>query len=254
VANILVSQVYQQQRRDLVVGIDLYGEFMSHWEDTQGACSYECMINWAGTNTSIVPGLTNVFWNNFVGNYSGWPLYTAAGAYDAIYGLKEAIEKAGTTDPNALLPVIEATDRIGVLGRFKYTAWHDVYSQRSRSSDTTWTDGYNRVMMVQWVNGSTLNPSVSGGVMTVVSPTDQSYSRKTLIPPWMYSLADWDVNFDGRINIIDVASAAKAYKSKPGDARWNIEADVNRDGEVNIVDIAAIAIYFGQTAPLWPLP
>jgi hypothetical protein len=249
---ILISEVNAYQYKDLVVGVDLSGELMTNWASTKGGCNYECLLEWAGTATPIVPGLTDVFWNNFVGNYSGaWPLYTAAGAYDAIYGLKEAIESAGSTDPNVLLPVIEATDRTGVAGRFKYTAWHDLYSQ---SVGITWPDGYSRGLMVQWVNGSTFSSPVSGGVMTVVSPTDQLYSRRTLIPPWMYSLAYWDVNLDGRVDMKDIAAVAKAWLSAPGDIRWNMEVDINLDDKVTMYDIGAIARNFGMTASSWPLP
>jgi hypothetical protein len=35
------------------------------------------------------------------------------------------------------------------------------------------------------------------------------------------------LNGDGKVNIQDVAIAAKAYGSKPRDPQWNIEADID---------------------------
>jgi hypothetical protein len=50
-----------------------------------------------------------------------------------------------------------------------------------------------------------------------------------------------DLNFDGRVNILDMAILAKAYGSHPEDAGWNPKADLNGDGEVNIIDFSAVA-------------
>jgi branched-chain amino acid transport system substrate-binding protein len=249
----MFKQINTLGYKDLVVGIDVFGQLQAHWAATNnGGCQYEVGLNYAGTGSPIVPGYTDVFWNNFVGNYTGaWPIYTAAGAYDALYGLKAAIESAGTTDPNVLLPFIQNTHRNGVDGKFQYDVWQDVYSQ---STGPLWPDGFARSMVVQWVNGSLFTPAVSGGVMTVVTPIDQSYSRKTLIPPQMYPYSTWDLNYDGKVNMADVGAAAKAFGTKPGDTRYNFEADTNVDGKIDMKDIGAVAKNFGKTQSPWPLP
>lgn len=54
-----------------------------------------------------------------------------------------------------------------------------------------------------------------------------------------------DLNGDGLVNILDIAIAARAFRSTPESPNWNVIADVNRDGIVNIVDVAAIASNFG---------
>jgi hypothetical protein len=56
-----------------------------------------------------------------------------------------------------------------------------------------------------------------------------------------------DINADGKVNIIDVSIAAKAYMSKPGDTRWNANADVNEDETINIIDITIVARDYGKT-------
>jgi hypothetical protein len=57
-----------------------------------------------------------------------------------------------------------------------------------------------------------------------------------------------DLNGDGKVDILDIATVAKAFGSFPGDSRWNPIADVNRDGKVDILDIAMVATNFGKTA------
>lgn len=61
-----------------------------------------------------------------------------------------------------------------------------------------------------------------------------------------------DINGDGTVDITDVATAAKAFGSKPGNPRWNPDADITGnkylvpDGVVDIMDIALIAKNFGK--------
>lgn len=45
-----------------------------------------------------------------------------APAYESVYILAEAIERAGSTDPDAIVAELKKTDRIGVMGRVKYDA------------------------------------------------------------------------------------------------------------------------------------
>jgi hypothetical protein len=53
---------------------------------------------------------------------------------------------------------------------------------------------------------------------------------------------------DGKVNILDISLAAKAYGSKLGDERFELNADLNNDGVINILDISAIAREYGRTA------
>lgn len=55
-----------------------------------------------------------------------------------------------------------------------------------------------------------------------------------------------DLNNDHKVDIIDIATAAKAFGSYPGHPRWEFVADVNSDGKVDILDIARIAKNFGK--------
>jgi hypothetical protein len=56
-----------------------------------------------------------------------------------------------------------------------------------------------------------------------------------------------DINHDRKVDIIDVAIAARAFGSKLGESRWNAEADIQEDGTINIVDLTIIAKSYGTT-------
>ena len=49
-----------------------------------------------------------------------------APAYESIYILAEAIERAGSLEPDKIVAALEATDRIGVMGRIRFHRGHQV--------------------------------------------------------------------------------------------------------------------------------
>jgi branched-chain amino acid transport system substrate-binding protein len=49
-----------------------------------------------------------------------------APAYESVYILAEAIERADSLDPDAIVAEIQKTDRMGVMGRIKYDEGHQV--------------------------------------------------------------------------------------------------------------------------------
>jgi hypothetical protein len=57
-----------------------------------------------------------------------------------------------------------------------------------------------------------------------------------------------DLNVDGKVDIRDIAIAAKAFGSLPGDPRWDPRSDINKDNRVDVIDMVSIALKFGNTA------
>ena len=59
-----------------------------------------------------------------------------------------------------------------------------------------------------------------------------------------------DVDGNGVVNILDVATAAVAFGKgcilAPCPVGWDTRADINNDGVINILDVAQIAFYFGS--------
>lgn len=50
--------------------------------------------------------------------------HAPAPSYDSVYILKEAIERAGTTEPDALVAALEKTERQGVVGHIRFNPVH----------------------------------------------------------------------------------------------------------------------------------
>lgn len=55
-----------------------------------------------------------------------------------------------------------------------------------------------------------------------------------------------DVNGDDKVDIKDLAIAAKSYGSNIGYPNWSLEADINNDGKIDIRDLVLIARNFGM--------
>lgn len=319
----LIHQMAVQNMQAMLVGIDVPGQQQSHWSDTGGTpttqaqCNYEVNLLWSGTNTPIInvpaPGETGnstAFWNNFLTFTAGeswnsgkgcWPMYTAAGAYDAVYQIAAAIQWAGTTDTTVKDPITHDSllregiavsgnpgaptyvFAAGLSGEFMYDPYGPIMgpfglvetTNDAFSMDTSlnWTQfdgtnyGFARSMVVQWVQNTAVPPAPFpdvGAQMNVLSPTQLvnstsylsslPYARKTLIPPSMYSLAAYDVNFDGKVDIKDVHAVATAYGTYAGGPGYVLNYDVNVDGKIDIKDVHAVAAQYGQHAPTWPLP
>jgi len=295
-ANSFITACTNEGVQAMIVGIDVPGQQQSHWADnggtptTNSGCDYECNLLWSGTNTPMVtgplPGNSAAFWTAFEtytaslpatpGAAKGpyWPMYTAAGAYTAIYGIVAAIQAAATTDTSnpALKAAIDDTNMTSLSGQFFYDSTpNDVYSA---DVGINWiqynTDGwgYARSEVVQWIQNTTVPAAPApdvGGQMNVVSPvnlvsdgptttTPLPYARKTQISAVMYPFAQFDVNLDGKVDMKDIAQVASAFGTIAGQSRWNMQCDVNQDGRIDMKDIALVAAHFGSRAPQWPLP
>lgn len=55
-----------------------------------------------------------------------------------------------------------------------------------------------------------------------------------------------DIDRNGKVDILDVAMAAKAYGSYPGHPRWNPKADLDGNNKIDIIDIARVARDYGK--------
>ncbi len=75
-----------------------------------------------------------------------------APSYESVYLLKEAMERAGSTDADAVVAALEKTDRQGVMGRIKFNAGHQViYGTDPKETATAcfyqWTeDGQRKIV------------------------------------------------------------------------------------------------------------
>lgn len=110
---------------------------------------------------------------------------------------------------------------------------------------TTLAPGFNLTNIYTW--GTTDIPPGAYGIWVQavllsdeVDASDNTYNGNAVI---LLMLSDIDAN--GKVNIIDVALAAKAFGSEPGDENWNPNADLDNNNVITIFDISRVAKDFG---------
>jgi branched-chain amino acid transport system substrate-binding protein len=94
------------------------------------------------------------FYDDYAAKY-GTPMEAGHGpapSYDSVYILAEAIERAGTLDPDKLVEEIKKTDRAGVIGRIKFDDGNQVIygndpTQTACGCIFQWSDDGKRVIV-----------------------------------------------------------------------------------------------------------
>ena len=224
------------------VGINLESENPEFWQDTEGKCDGETIVAISGTNTPL-SNISLQLHDKTTLRYGHAPISTAFGVYDAIFTVKEAIERAGTTDSDAVVPELEKTDRISARGRLRFTSDHDVFCNEIGAN---WASGFVRPLVTQW------RPDpLFGGRREVVFPKydkAQSFTRKWSTPIWINPIADDDLSPNGEIDVLDAIILAGNFHKKAGDPGWNGECDFDGNGIVDIADASRLQRDFGKNS------
>jgi len=98
-----------------------------------------------------------------------------------------------------------------------------------------------------WMYQTTANACTDIGVRNitlVVSDTnngDASHSWNVIVR------MKGDVNYDNKVDIIDLSSVGYSYGTQPGDDNWNASADFNYDDKINIVDLVTTGYNYWRT-------
>lgn len=125
------------------VGINVEAQKDGFWAATGGKGNYTLTIN---TYARVkITDKTIAFYDEYRKRFKEAPNYTA-GTYDAVYILADAIAKAGSLDPDKLVPEIEKTDRNGAAGRVVFDKTHDI----------TWGPAYVTSVGTQWQDGKNM--------------------------------------------------------------------------------------------------
>jgi hypothetical protein len=80
------------------------------------------------------------------------------------------------------------------------------------------------------------------GDHTVYASYYQTLATTTFDVVWLLT----DIDRNGKVDILDVAIAARAYGSYPGHPRWNPKADLDGNNKIDIIDIAKVARDYGK--------
>ena len=128
------------------VGINVEAQKDGFWDATGGYGNYETTLNTYAKGVALTEK-TTAFFEAFVEKHGQTPTYNA-GTYDAVYVLKEAIERADTLDSDAVVVELEKTDRVGAGGRMVFMG-----TDTETPHDLTYGPGYSTGLATQWQDG-----------------------------------------------------------------------------------------------------
>lgn len=148
-------------------GINVEAQSMGFIEATDGYGNYELSMNFYAPVD--ITGKTVDWYEEFLEKAGEFPTYNA-GTYDAVYVYKEAAEKAGTLDVEAVVAEMEKTEFASAAGIEAFDENHDLI----------WGPGYVTGVGTQWQDGE----------LKCVWPYDWegiTYpgTVKYLLPPWV---------------------------------------------------------------------
>ncbi len=133
-------QMGERAMKAIAFGINVEAQKDGFWQATAGKGNYVSTLDTYG-EVELTPK-TIPFVKAFKQRFHRSPTYNA-GTYDAIMLLKEAIETAGTTDADKLVPVIEKMSFVGA----------GAYLEFDKSHDPIWGIGKDTGIAVQWQDG-----------------------------------------------------------------------------------------------------
>ena len=134
-------QMGEQQLSAIAVGINVEAQKDEFWQAAAGKAQYVSTLDTV-SEVEMTPK-TIPFFRAFRERFKKSPTYNAGGTYDALHLLKEVIEKAGTTDADKLIPILEKTVFTGVGGIIEFTKRHDLTFGPTRVTGigVQWQDG-----------------------------------------------------------------------------------------------------------------
>src|SRR6266849_378084 len=162
-SDVFVKQWYDAKVPVPIGGIDVKGQDANFFDRVGGKSIAEVSTNFilrAPLTDKTVP-----FWDAFVKAYNRPPVYTAPGAYDAVYIYADAVARAKSADTDAVIKALEQTDFVGTRGRVVFDELHEVKDG----------PGFVNELFVQWQND---------GKRVVVWPKELA-TGKMINPPWL---------------------------------------------------------------------
>jgi len=170
---LVIKEWYERQSPLVVWGVDVMSQANEYWEWTEGKCEHETIM--------VSPFVAGYPWTNktlpvraaFIDMWGHTPTFTAHGAYDTVrYILADAIERAGTTETDAVIEALEETDiETTDSPRFTFTPSHDIM----------FGPGYTQAIFFQWQADGTRVPVYPKEIMEEAGAT---YTYPDWPGPW----------------------------------------------------------------------
>lgn len=167
--SILLKQWADMEVPALPIGFIGAAEDPGFWQATNGKCAYSVVtLSETGCVPTNATPLAMPFFNNFTKRWNVEPRSTGCvSAYEALYVLKDAIERAGSLDKAKLIGALEKTNLPAVRGTIRFDENHQiVYGYDPKTSVLgCW---------VQWQDGKRVQ----------IFP-DVAATGKLMMPPWL---------------------------------------------------------------------
>jgi len=167
--SILLKQWADMEVPALPIGFIGAAEDPGFWKATNGKCEYTVVtLSETGNVPSEATPRSMDFYNNFTKRWGVHPRSTGCvSAYEALYVLKDAVERAGSLEHEAQIQALETTNLPAVRGTVRFDQNHQVIY------------GYNPAKSVlgcwvQWQNGTRVQ----------VFP-DVAATGEIKMPPWL---------------------------------------------------------------------
>jgi branched-chain amino acid transport system substrate-binding protein len=108
-------------------GISAQALSPTFWDDTNGAADGIPSLAVATPNVAVT-ARTRPFVEAFKAKFGTPPAYTGYTAYDEVYIIAEAIQRAGSTDPDKMVDELEKTNFEGTIGRVQFYGKEDEFT------------------------------------------------------------------------------------------------------------------------------
>ena len=141
-------QWHQQQVPMLMAGMNVQAQAGGFWKATNGATEGVITVDLGATKASLTPK-TQHFVKAYVKRFGENPAFDAYTSYDAMYVLKQAIERAGSTKGAAIADALEKTHYEGTIGRIAFYGMDHKFPHAMKFGPN-----YVTGVAVQWQNGS----------------------------------------------------------------------------------------------------
>lgn len=146
-----VVQWRQNQVPAIFGGLNGQAGASNFWKKTNGATESVLTVTLGANGVPLTPKTPAFFKAYNAKFHTEEPVYDAYTTYDAMFTLKQAIERAGSTKANALVKAIEKTNMTGVTGHISYYGRNNKWTHEVRFSKDA-NKGQSFVIP-QWQNG-----------------------------------------------------------------------------------------------------
>ncbi|HET8995056.1 MAG TPA: ABC transporter substrate-binding protein [Acetobacteraceae bacterium] len=121
------AQWHDQQVPIPMAGQSSQATTSTFWKDTNGAANGVITASAATPGVALSP-LTIPFTEAYQKRYGDSPSYSGYAAYDDVHIIAEAVQRAGSTDPDKIVEAMEKTDYVGTVGRIQFYGKDDPFT------------------------------------------------------------------------------------------------------------------------------